>query len=309
MSRKKAAGPRREALPPVVMVGAERRCAYEHEGETCAASVAGSAQFCKEHARAGVSAAALAEEHALGPAAAQLHRDLADMEMRMSEQEQGGTPAEAGGAAAERQATESAVAAATRLAVEMARGERPAPSAKLTRKPVVRGPEAQAMAIALQAVAEEKAELERRAAQRARPNEPSATGRAALSLTAYFPELPDMIAIDPALVKPGYIPRWVRTKDMDGKPWDGRVRLFRAWGAEDVLLKDGTPLEDRYGKAMQLPPERYAARVLATSPTGAFDDDRQTEQLMETMDAMNRQVGYRAGQLIPREGHGVRSAE
>ncbi len=169
------------------------------------------------------------------------------------------------------------------------------------------------MRLALEAVAAERQEAARRQERRqgaAGQPAQSATGRAAMALTAYFPEMPDLAAMTDSegnsLVKPGWVPRWVRMKDLEGKPSERRLRMFRAWGAEDVLDETGKPLVDILGKAVQLPPERYAARVLRSSQTGAFDDNPMTEQLMEQMEGFNRQVGYRAGAVLPREAHGSR---
>lgn len=290
---------RREPLPRAVTGAPQPRCGHE----SCGAFVARGHTFCSEHGRAGVSPAELAEEYALGEStAAQLRADLTP-----GEEEREGM--------AEKKASENPVAAATRLAVEMAGqgGAKVGVSVQAPKR--APSPEAAAMQIALAAVAQEKAEADRRA-QRRQPGgrpEQGSTGRAALALTAYYPELPDLAAMRDSkgnsLVKPGWIPRWVRKKDLEGKPDDGRWRLFQAWGAEEVLDENGEPLEGRLGKAVQLPPERYAARVLRHSPTGAFDSDRETERLIEAMEDVNRQAGYRVGSIVPREGHGSRQFE
>lgn len=142
----------------------------------------------------------------------------------------------------------------------------------------------------------------------------SATARARMSLAAYMPELDDPAAMvsrntGKSLVRPGWIPRWVRDKDEDGRPNSRRVRSFQAQGAEDVKDDDGRPLIGRLGRAMQIPPELYAARVLQHSPTGAFDASPAVQNAMDVAEETNRKAGRRVVDVRPTSEHGSRKGD
>jgi hypothetical protein len=172
-----------------------------------------------------------------------------------------------------------------------------------------------AMDMALEEVARAYSEdNEARAKSRNPGMNMSATDRARMSLAAYMPEFDDVAAMvslktGKTLVRPGWIPRWIRDKDVDGKPNSRRLRSFYSQGAEDVMDDDGRPLVGQLGRAVQIPPEVYAARVLRYSPSGAFDSIPQVQNAMDVAESMNRSAGRKVVDVRASPDHGSRKGE
>jgi hypothetical protein len=178
----------------------------------------------------------------------------------------------------------------------------------------IRDPIKYAMDMALEEVARAYAEdNEARANSRNPGNRMSPTDRAKMSLAAYMPEFDDPAAMvdsnGNSLVRPGWIPRWVRDKDEDGRPNTRRLRAFLAQGAQHVLDEDGRKLIGRLGMAVQMPPEVYAARVLRNSSTGAFDSNPAVQNAMDAAEATNRMAGRKVVDVRPAADHGSRRGE
>jgi hypothetical protein len=250
-----------------------KTCAYVFEtGSPCKAYVKADATFCGKHQ---------------------------PKEETMSETTQ---PEESPGARAHRMAMEAVKAEAAEAAPVPRVVPRPANPKGL--------PAQQAHEIARQmAVKQREEELERQRLRKERRgrNIPPPTP---LHVLLDFHEERDLSAmVDEAgrsLVKPGYVGRWVRTKDADGKPTSIPVDKFRAWGAEDVI-KDGKPWVDSLGKAMQIPEQRAAARMIKNASDGVFDLDVITNKVQASFDETNRQYGREVSTLVVGEEHGLES--
>ncbi len=139
-----------------------------------------------------------------------------------------------------------------------------------------------------------------------------------LTSRLFVADTPDVIAITDvngkSLVKPGWIGRWVRLIDSQGRESNVRLREFQGWGAEVILDPDKPkvdgklqPKRDVWGIAVQMPPDRYGARVIDRSPHGAFDNDQILSNLDDLAESMNSQAGYRAVGVVPADEHGSRS--
>lgn len=110
---------------------------------------------------------------------------------------------------------------------------------------------------------------------------------------------PDMISAIPdrAQIKPGFVPRWVRTVGMDGKPSTVRVNTLKADGYEIVRDHEGGIVKEHLGILMQVPEECYAERILKCAPTGAYDNDALINKQMQIVEDANRAAGQEAFNL------------
>jgi hypothetical protein len=258
-----------------------RRC--EHKG--CTWNTVGTSHFCNKHAPPGLKGAAAVEADALGPeAAAALRQDL-------------GVPVPA--------VVESQPEEEESVMVEEREDDEQVP------EEAKRDPVRYAMGIVAAKVAAAQA-AENRERGDAR-QQMTATDQARMWLNAYMPELDDPAAMvgesGKPLVKEGWIGRWVRDKDEDGRPNTRRLRSFLAAGAEEVLNEDGRPLIGRLGRAIQMPPGMYAARVLRNSPSGAFDDNELVKNYQGMAEEMNRKMGRHIVDVRPGRDHGSRRGD
>ena len=263
----------------------QKRCAYQKGSERCMKWTVGQSQFCAQHAMPLPPAEAV-EANALGVEAAAALRQELDLppvveKMVMKE--------------------------------EMVQEERkPAPPVKeepAYPEACVKNPIKYAMQMALESVARAYREDNEERAKKRNPGQSmSPTDRARQYLAGYMPEFDDAAAMigrdGRSLVKPGWIPRWVRDKDEDGRPNTRRYRMFMSMGCEDVLDNDGRPLIGRLGRAIQMPPEVYAARVIRESPSGAFDSSPYVQGAIEMGEAANRQLGRKVVEFRPGAEHG-----
>lgn len=264
--------------------GEIQRCAYQHGGEKCYKWALGNGPFCSQHAQPMPAAEAI-EANALGvDTAAALREEL-------------GVPP------VERKAM---VEDTPR---EETRREQPRPEQPAVPEAAVKNPVAYAMQLALEQVAKAYAEdMDYRTNARNPGMRMSAVDRARIALASYMPEFADGTAMvgqnGERLVRPGWIPRWVRDKDEDGRPNSRRLRMFLAMGCEEVMDTDGRPLVGRLGRAIQMPPEVYAARVLEKSQPGAFDSNPYVQNAIEYGEYMNRQMGRKIVDVRPTADHG-----
>src|SRR5205814_1972246 len=118
------------------------------------------------------------------------------------------------------------------------------------------------------------------------------------------------------LVTPGWIGRWVRLTDVspngDRKPTLIPMRNYQRWGGRVIMDPDRGgkfPKMDIYGIAMEIPRERYGARVIAKSERATFDDDEVMRHLDDYAEEINSQAGRRGGlvSVSSAEGDGNRS--
>lgn len=134
----------------------------------------------------------------------------------------------------------------------------------------------------------------------------------------FVADAPDVIAITDkngkSLVRDGWIGRWVRLSDSQGRQSNVRLREFLAWGAEVILDPDKEkvdgklpPKTDVWGIAVQIPAARYGARVIAHSPRSAFDSDLIMSHLDDLAESINSESGYAAVRIAPTKEHGSRS--
>lgn len=120
-------------------------------------------------------------------------------------------------------------------------------------------------------------------------------GRAPIEAWIERPERPNPLAFvdddGTNLLKPGYRGRWVRVRESYSQtnPNTFRLRDFKAWGAEEIVKKDGSKLATETLVAVQIPFERDAVRIIDASPSGAFD----TAELHNEADRINRQMSRR----------------
>lgn len=256
---------------------APRRCAYQHGEERCYKWALGTSDFCSLHALP-LPPAQTAEANAFGQETAMAMRE----ELAVDE------PRPAG-----------------RREVVAEEPEDDLPAA------AVQDPIRYAMEMAIEEVARAyREDNAARAKARSDGQRMSPTDRARMTLAAYMPHFDDPAAMVGAggkpLVRPGWIPRWVRDKDEDGRPNTRRLRSFYAQGAEDVLDEDGRPLVGRLGRAVQIPPEVYAARVLHYSPSGAFDTNPNVQNAAAAAEVVNSAAGRRIIDIRPAAEHGSR---
>lgn len=283
-----------------------RTCPFVENGEKCGAYISHHEKFCINHSVPAATPAEMVEKQVLGEEAAARLRE----ELRVNE-----TTRDMAAKAADPQPVSQEAEVMARV-LEMAREQGKAPKAAPAPKPrpaKAESPDEVAHRMVVEMVAKQKAEMEERASRRRGqgPAEAYATGRAAMSISTHFPELPDMSAMvdseGKSLVPPGYTGRWIRTKDSSGKPSNRRLNEFRAMlGAVDVKDENGEPLEGDLGKAVMFTNEARARWILHKSDPGAFDvAARQAEMAYESADTINRQIGRSAVQVLPREDHGV----
>lgn len=263
----------------------QKRCAYQKGTEKCMKWTVGQSPFCAQHALP-VPAAEAVEANALGvEAAAALRQEL------------------------ELPPVVEKVVMKEETVQEERKPEPPRKAEPAIPEAAVKDPIKYAMQLALESVARAYAEDNEERAKKRNPGQRmSPTDRARLYLQGYIPEFDDAAAMvgrnGEPLVKPGWIPRWVRDKDEDGRPNTRRYRMFMSMGCEDVLDNDGRPLVGRLGRAIQMPPEVYAARVLKESPSGAFDSSPYVQGAMEMAETLNRGMGRRVVDVRPSPDHG-----
>jgi hypothetical protein len=253
-------------------------CTYQNGTDRCSRYAVGTSGFCTQHAQPGMSPAAAAEANAFGREVAEAMRQELDVELDVVGQDVNTGPAPD---------PDDEVPAAAR-----------------------ENPIRYAMDMALREVAKAYAEENERRANGRADQPMSPTDRARMTLSAYMPELDDPAAMvdgnGRSLVRPGWIPRWVRDRDDDGRPNGRRLRGFLAQGAEEVLDADGRPLVGRLGRAVQIPPQVYAARVLRHSPSGAFDTQALADQTANMVESVNSTAGRRVLDARPGPEHGSR---
>ena len=274
---------------------APKRCAYQNGVEICTKWATGSSPFCAQHAVA-PNAEQAAEINALGMEAAAALREELELppveKVVMKEQVEEREP---------------------RFEVESPASGRPEQPAMP--EAAVRDPIGYAMKLALEQVAVAYAEdHEARTNSRNPLMRMSAIDRARIKLAGFIPGGGDAAAMlgknGETLVKKGWIGRWVRDKDEDGRPNTRRYREFMAMGCEDVLDTDGRALVGRLGRAVQMPPEVYAARVLEKSQPGAFESNPYVQGAIEMAEATNRAMGRKIVDVRPTADHrGYRGME
>lgn len=116
--------------------------------------------------------------------------------------------------------------------------------------------------------------------------------------------------LPPASLRPDFVQRWVATVDWNDRPTEHKVAEWEDYGAEFVTDDKGRPIESRYGVAMQLPPEQYAARMLDRTPTGAFQRDDHLQHADAIADMINRKTGHDdAVRIVAERDHGRRYSE
>ncbi len=104
--------------------------------------------------------------------------------------------------------------------------------------------------------------------------------------------------------------RWVATADWNDRPTEHKVAEWEDYGAEFVTDEKGRPIEGRFGVAMQLPTEQYAARMLDRTPTGAFQRDDSLQHADAIADIINRKTGVEdAVRVVAERDHGRRFSE
>lgn len=90
---------------------------------------------------------------------------------------------------------------------------------------------------------------------------------------------------------PRWVKRWVREKDHAGRELHGRVEGFIDFGFE-IIIDPHTkkPIRGPLGLAVQAPPQQYALRALAHTPTGAFTREELESAAYEMAEGINRQA-------------------
>ncbi len=187
-------------------------------------------------------------------------------------------------------------------------------------RPAPKGPlsdEDKALRESLAVLAKDRVEAKQQQAARDRARR---LGKKLPPLTSrlFVADAPDEIAITDingkSLVRPGWIGRWVRLTDSQGRESNVRLREFQAWGAEVILDPDKPKVDgklqqkrDVWGIAVQMPAAKYGARVIARSPHGAFDNDAILSNLDDLAESINSQAGIRAVGIEAAEEHGNRS--
>jgi len=107
-----------------------------------------------------------------------------------------------------------------------------------------------------------------------------------------------------SLVKPGWVPRWVRNVDHMNRATEARVEDFKDFGYEPVIDPGtGKPLTSLYGIAMQAPPQQYALRVKEYSAPGALNPNDLYEDTRVAIDELNHEAGEPIVHLVEEPGH------
>ncbi len=167
---------------------------------------------------------------------------------------------------------------------------------------------------ALELLALEEMDKQRRQEQRRRARgRGSAKKLPPVVCRTFIPESVDTFTpINPqtgrSYVKPGYIGRHVRAKELDGSPTLVKINEYKSWGGEAVLDEHGKPIVTAYGHYMQLPGERYGHRVIRKSHEGAFNSDEYLQdQLYDLGESVNQEAGRHIASAYVGEEHGDRS--
>lgn len=286
---------------PLAVRQTPHQCGYQCGEERCGEIVKASQPYCSRHSLARATAEQTAEAVLLGPEQAAALRAALGLE----EAEDDGMEMEDW--VPTQDAEEWVEPAPPVKAKKAAKGRAPEP------EPEPRpgeDPVAFATRLALEQVAErQRADLEDRQARRGEGAlRMSPTDQVRMGLSPYFPVLPDMAEMvdseGKSLVKPGWVPRWVRTRDTEGRPTSRRLRQFYLMGALDVLDEEGKPLEDILGKAIQIPPQAYAAWILHKSSSGAFDGSPYVANAEQLAGDINRKARRQIISVRPMGDHG-----
>lgn len=110
------------------------------------------------------------------------------------------------------------------------------------------------------------------------------------------------------LITPGWVARWVREIDGEGRPSQARVEEFKDYGYEVVMSRDGKPLRSALGVAMTAPPEQYAERIKDYMPTGALNRDDLLADAYEAVEEANQHAGDEVVKIAVGRGHGRRKS-
>ena len=108
----------------------------------------------------------------------------------------------------------------------------------------------------------------------------------------------DFTYIDPKLVKPGWVTRWVKHETEQGKPTPLYMDQRKQFGYQVILGDDGQPL--RYGSltAMQAPPEGAAAWRVKFARPGSLTANAAMDRLEAMVDAENSRAGKRVVEMF-----------
>lgn len=107
-----------------------------------------------------------------------------------------------------------------------------------------------------------------------------------------------------SLVKPGWVPRWVRNTDALNRPSDARIEDFKDFGYEPVIdPTTNKPLTSIYGIAMQAPSQQYALRVMEHSPPGALNPDELYDDTRIAIEEANSEAGEEIARWVEDPSH------
>lgn len=126
--------------------------------------------------------------------------------------------------------------------------------------------------------------------------------------------LPDHTRLDQlpgeVVIKPGWVPRWVRTYNEQNKETGMRVQEFQHYDYEPVRYtsgeKKGQVVKEALGVLMQGPGDGYMERCVHRSPEGVYDYSYFVEQQQEFVDEINREKEYEMATLVVGKDHGSR---
>lgn len=286
MSRGKAAKPLTKRQIKEAQASVVNPCRYETPEEKCGRSAVRGSPFCLDHRETVGTLERLEEQNALGGRA-------------VAEQ----LRAEVLGEAPE--------VAATRLAKQMLGvGEREYPEEREAAVTAHEAPEIAATRVAKQLLAERAAASKAAEARRERRGSRTTKekSRVPLHVQLDIPDTTDLTAMvdekGNSLVRPGWIPRWIRTVGLDGKPSGQRWREFQAFGAKKVEMPEDMWLQGMI--PIQIPPDGYAKRVIKYSKVGAFNLDEVTNANAAAVDAANREAGREVAEFHVGSNHGSR---
>lgn len=130
-------------------------------------------------------------------------------------------------------------------------------------------------------------------------------GRAVEPLNCYMDKsVGDFTFIPRELVKPGWVTRWVKHEDAEGRRTSLYLDQRRQFGYEVIKGEDGQPLT--YGRltAMQAPPEGAAAWMVKFARPGSLTAAAAMDRLEAIVDEENRRAGKRVLETFETAEHG-----
>jgi len=104
---------------------------------------------------------------------------------------------------------------------------------------------------------------------------------------------------------PGYVTRWVRTRDHANREVAQRIAEFKRYGFEPIIdPHTGQPITSHLGIAMEAPVEAYGERILDKSKEGAFDREALLEGTRAALDDLNDAADGDVVSLVVNRDHG-----